>query len=74
MPTQPIIDEAKQRAFVRKALGDISSTTAVVMAMVGEGLGHHPPKAKGLCSKAELSSVNLLSLEYPFHNIYEIKP
>ena len=39
VPTQPIIEEAKQRAFVRKALGDISSTTAVVMAMIGDRLG-----------------------------------
>jgi len=36
---QPTIDEAKQRAFVRKALGDISSTTAVVMAIIGDRLG-----------------------------------
>ena len=39
MSTQPTIDEAKQRAFVRKALADISSTTAVVMAMIGDRLG-----------------------------------
>ena len=39
MSTQPDIDEAKQRAFVRKALGDISSTTAVIMAMIGDRLG-----------------------------------
>jgi 2-polyprenyl-3-methyl-5-hydroxy-6-metoxy-1,4-benzoquinol methylase len=36
---QPVIDEAKQRAFVRKALGDLSSTTAVIMAMIGDRLG-----------------------------------
>ena len=39
MSTQPAIDEAKQRAFVRKALGDISSTTAVMMAAIGDRLG-----------------------------------
>lgn len=39
MSTQPAIDEAKQKAFVRKALGDISSTTAVIMAMIGDRLG-----------------------------------
>ena len=39
MPTQPAIDEAKQQAFIRKALGDISSTTAVTMATIGDRLG-----------------------------------
>ena len=39
MSSQPAIDEAKQKAFVRKALGDISSTTAVIMAMMGDRLG-----------------------------------
>ncbi len=39
MSTQPTIDEAKQNAFVRKALGDISSTTAVIMAIIGDRLG-----------------------------------
>ena len=39
MSNQPAIDEAKQKAFVRKALGDISSTTAVIMAMIGDRLG-----------------------------------
>ena len=39
MATQPAIDEAKQKTFVRKALGDISSTTAVIMAIIGDRLG-----------------------------------
>lgn len=39
MSTQPNIDEAKQRAFVRKALGDISGTNAVIMAAIGDRLG-----------------------------------
>ena len=39
MSTQPAIDEAKQKAFVRKTLGDMSSTAAAIMAIIGDRLG-----------------------------------
>lgn len=47
MSTKSAIDETKQRAFVRKALGDISSTTAAVMAIIGDRLGLFKALADG---------------------------
>ena len=50
-------------------------TTSLANDGAGLGtLGLHPPKVEEMCAEAGFSSVRLLPLENPFHNLYEIRP
>jgi SAM-dependent methyltransferase len=55
MTTQQIIDHAKVEAFIGKAMVDVASTVATVMASIGDRLGLFKELAKGPATSEELA-------------------
>jgi SAM-dependent methyltransferase len=55
MTTQQVVDQAKVEAFMGKAMTDVVSAVATVMASIGDRLGLFKELAKGPATSAELA-------------------
>ena len=55
MTTQQLIDQAKVEAFMGKAMADVVSAVAMVMASIGDRLGLFKELARGPATSAELA-------------------
>jgi SAM-dependent methyltransferase len=64
MTTQQVIDQAKVEAFMGKAMADVVSAVAMVMASIGDRLGLFKELARGPATSAELAERAHINVRY----------